>query len=334
MADESDGLIFACIFDGQGGAREVGWQDIEKWTPEEGLLWSHLDWTVERARQWLSANLAEPAAADALLADDTRPRSVPYREGLFVILRGVNLNPESDPEDMVSARMWIDSDRVITTRRRPIKAIDDIRENLTKRRGPKNAGDFLVSIADRLVERMGPTLDNLGDEIDDLETEVLEPDPSGPGLQSSSRTARQRLLKVRRQAISLRRHLGPQRDAMTRLQAGTAEWQTSQHNILLREIADHITRYVEDLDAIRDRGAVIQDELRNRLSEDMNKTMYVLTVVASVLLPLSFVTGLLGINVDGIPGAKEAPSAFYIVITLLALIAIGQAWLFRRLKWI
>jgi zinc transporter len=334
MDDQSDGLIFACILDGQGGARELSWQEVESWTPEKGVLWTHLDWSVAKVRLWLASHLSEPAVVEGLLAEETRPRSVSYGDGLLVTLRGVNLNPESNPEDMISARMWVDANQVITTRHRRVMAINDARENLMDGKGPKTTGDFLVSIADRLVERMGPTLENLSDEIDGLESEIVDQDNAASNTQSSNRDARQRLLQVRRQAIALRRYLAPQREAMTRLQVESPSWETDRHKIQLRETADHVTRFVEDLDAIRDRGAVIQDELRNRLSEDMNKTMYVLTVVASVLLPLSFVTGLLGINVDGMPGAKDAPMAFYIVIALLAVLAVGQIWLFRRLKWI
>ena len=111
-------------------------------------------------------------------------------------------------------------------------------------------------------------------------------------------------------------------------------WLSATNKAQLRETGDHITRYVEDMDALRDRGAVVQDELRNRISEDMNRTMYVLTVVAAVLLPLSFITGLLGINVDGMPGAKDAPTAFWLVSGGLVLIAVIQLWLFKRLRWL
>jgi zinc transporter len=101
----------------------------------------------------------------------------------------------------------------------------------------------------------------------------------------------------------------------------------------LREIADRTTRYVEDLDSARDRAAVTQDELNSRLSERMNKTMYVLSIVAGIFLPLGLLTGLLGINVGGIPGT-QSPFAFLIVCALLVLVAILQAVLFKRMRWL
>ncbi len=327
------GLICAVLFDGRGGGREVGWDAVAAWRPGAGTLWVHLDFRDPDAMAWVRANVADSQAAETLLADETRPRSVPFGDHLLATLRGVNLNPESDPDDMVSVRFWIGPDRVVTTRHRRIMAVNDAREALAAGKGPAGTGDFLVFIADRLMRRMGPTLDELSESVDALEDEVLDGEKTGGPAASSAETRRE-LSRVRRQAIGLRRYLAPQREAMTRLMSETVPWLTTTHKAQLREVSDHITRYVEDLDALRDRGAVIQDELRNRVSENMNRTMYVLTVVAAVLLPLSFITGLLGINVDGLPGAKDAPGAFWLVTGGLGLAAAVILWLFRRLRWL
>jgi zinc transporter len=101
----------------------------------------------------------------------------------------------------------------------------------------------------------------------------------------------------------------------------------------LREVADRITRYIEELEEVRERAAVLQDELLNQLTEAANRTIYLLTIVAAVMLPLSFITGLLGINVGGMPG-EGSPSAFWIVCLLLVAFGLGEVWVFRRLKWI
>jgi zinc transporter len=93
-----------------------------------------------------------------------------------------------------------------------------------------------------------------------------------------------------------------------------------------------LTRYLEDLDAARERAAVTQEELVSRLSEQMDNRMYVLSVVAAIFLPLGFLTGLLGINVGGIPGA-EYKAAFAIFCTFLGAIAIIELIIFRKKKW-
>jgi zinc transporter len=100
-----------------------------------------------------------------------------------------------------------------------------------------------------------------------------------------------------------------------------------------RAEADRMTRYVEDLDAARERPAVTQEELGNRLSEQMNTRMYVLSIVAAIFLPLGFPTGLFGINVAGIPMA-ENPEGFVGTVPILLLITALQVVLFRWRRWL
>ena len=101
----------------------------------------------------------------------------------------------------------------------------------------------------------------------------------------------------------------------------------------IREIAERTTRFVEDIDSARDRAAIAHEELNNRLSEQMNKAMYTLSIVAAIFLPLGLLTGLLGINVGGIPGT-ESHWAFGIVSFVLVGIAAVLIWIFKRMKWL
>jgi zinc transporter len=141
------------------------------------------------------------------------------------------------------------------------------------------------------------------------------------------------LAGLRREAIALRRYLAPQREVVTRLTMSQAPWLGARDRAVLREVADRTTRFVEDLDAARERAAVVQDELNTRLSDQMNRTMYLLTLVATVLLPPSLITGLLGVNVGGIPGSDQA-WAFWAVLVLLLLLAGVEIAVLRRLRWI
>jgi zinc transporter len=259
-----------------------------------------------------------------LLAEETRPRAFSTAHGLLVILRGVNLNPGANPEDMVSLRMYVDEQRVISVRYRRLMAVSDVVGLLNSNHGPKTTGDLLSVVADRLVARMEPVIDSLGQNADSFETRLAKLTP--PGMRSQLRG-------LRHTAIILRRYLTPQRDIMARLQLEQYEWLSQHNRIELREVADRVTRYIEELDEVRERSALLQDELVNQLTETANRTIYLLTVVAALMLPLSFLTGLLGINVGGIPGT-DSPTAFWIVCLLLLVFGLGQVWLFRKLRWI
>ena len=324
MVKNERGLIHAYLLDGTGGGRRLEMPDIESWTPEQGALWMHLDYTGEAAREWVRNNAGlEELVADALLMEETRPRATAIDDGVLVALRGINMNPGAEPDDMVSIRLWIDNERIISTQKRVLLSVSDIAEQLDSGKGPADTSDFLVTLADRIVWRMSDTVDQCEDRVAYLEEQVLD---EGHG------SLRFDLATLRRQTITLRRYFAPQRDAFAKLITEKIVWFDDDSRLRLREVSDRLIRHIEDLDAVRERAAVTQEELLSRLSDQMNTRMYVLSVVAAIFLPLGFLTGLLGINVGGIPGA-ENPWAFLVFILFIVGIVVAQMLWFRHKKW-
>ncbi len=191
-------------------------------------------------------------------------------------------------------------------------------------KGPASHGEFLGMAAERIADRLGDVISEMDDQVNELEDSVLT---------AQSAELRTQLAQARRQSISLRRYIAPQRDVLTRLLHEKIEWIDDKTRFHIREIAERTDRFVEDIDSARDRAAITQEELNNRLSEQTNRAMYVLAIVAAIFLPLGLLTGLLGINVGGIPGADN-PFAFIIVTIALLAIAAGLVWLFRRIRWL
>jgi zinc transporter len=230
MTDD-DGLICAYLLDGRGGAREMGWPEVGAWKAEDGILWLHLDRTGTVSHTWLKEKSGlDLTTVEALLAEETRPRSLATRDGLLAILRGVNLNPGADPEDMVALRIHVEDHRVITVRARKVMAVNDLREQLAAGRGPKGPGDFLVRVAGRLVDRMGSVVDDISDVVDAVEDDLLT---------NESREIRYKLRTLRQQAIRLRRHLAPQRDALARVQFEEFTWHCHVDSWLATTLAIH-----------------------------------------------------------------------------------------------
>jgi zinc transporter len=321
----NDGLVFAQLLDGAGGGASLDWQGVSKWSHAQGTLWLHLDYAEEEVKQWLvQESQIDPIIVESLTSLETRPRSFVYKGGMLLILRGVNLNPGADPEDMISIRCWIDEHRIITLRHRRVLATDDLRLAIENGNGPINSGSFLESFCEQLIHRMATVIANTDDAIDALEDQVLT---------EQSKELRQKISELRRTTIALRRYLAPQRDVLNRLYNEKVSWLSETDRMHLRETADRTMRYVEDLDAIRDRAIVIQEELSNYLTEQMNKTMYILSVVAGFFLPLGFFTGLLGINVGGVPGT-ETKWAFAVFCLFLIVVSALQVWFFKRKKWL
>jgi zinc transporter len=290
-----------------------------------GILWIHVDYTTEEVKKWLhSESNLSPLSYEILVEEDTRPRILSSNDGLFLILRGVNCNPGADPEDMVALRMNFGEHRIITMRQRRVMAINDVHQAIESGTGPTGAGKFLLMVIDRIVDRMGEVITDIDDLVDELEDSVLS---------AESHALRSELAKIRRQSISLRRYIAPQREILARLQNEPISWLSDKDRLMLREIAERGTRFVEVIEAARDRAAITQEELNNRLAEHTNKAIYMLSIVAAIFLPLGLLTGLLGINVGGIPGA-EYKWAFLIVCMIILVIALLLLLFFKRIKWL
>jgi len=322
---ENDGLVFGYVLDGKGGGEALSWKRLREWSPEQGTLWLHLDYKSKKVHRWLTEQSGlTPLQCEALLAEETRPRIVPSGDGLLLILRGVNCNPGADPEDMVSLRMWFEEHRIISMRHRRVMAIEAIHTAIESGKGPDSSGDFMATISERIADRIGDVIANIDDTVDELEDTVLT---------AESHELRPRLATIRRQSISLRRYIAPQRDVLGRLHNERISWLNDTDKLHIREVGERTARYVEDIDSARDRAAITQEEVNNRLSEQMNKAMYILSIIAAIFLPLGLLTGLLGINVGGIPGT-ENPWAFAIVSIVLVVIALVLCWVFKRAKWL
>ena len=320
-----EGLVHAMLLDGNGGASEVNWHDMDAWTPEQGCLWLHFNYAEAGAAEWLRDHSGLNAlAVEALLSEETRPRAANLGGQLLLALRGVNLNPGSDPEDMVSIRLWTDGKRVISTRRRVLLSTRDVMERFESGIGPVDAGELIVELIDRIVYRMSDTVDGFEDEVMALEDRVLSGAPAG---------LRFELALLRKQTIAIRRYLAPQREAMNRLMMEKLSWITEVYQLRLREISDRLVRHIEDIDAVRERAALAQEELSGTVSEQMNERMYVLSIVAAIFLPLGFFTGLMGINVGGMPGVEDG-EAFWVVVAMCVGLMLVLGVVFRLKKWL
>jgi len=324
---EQPGLRFACVLDGRGGCYDLGWDQLGSWRPDQGVLWVHLERDDEHAQRWVREQSGiDPIAAEALLAEDTRPRIDDYDDALLGVLRGVNRNDESRDLDLVPIHLWVDANRLISLRDRDhfLMALRHIREALVAGKGPKNSGELFSGITEKIVAYLEPTIAELEDDADELDDTLLQRD---------SHQCRHSLSEMRRQSIHLRRYLAPQREALFRLQVEDATWLSKRDKIRMREVTDKLLRYLENLDSIRDRSTILHEDLAAQIAEQQARASNRLTLVAALLLPPSLIAGLLGANVEGIPFHNE-PWAFFIVLAIVALMFPIEIWILRKLKWL
>lgn len=327
-AGSQPGLRFAALLDRAGGCTDLDWSGIANWKPEDGFLWIHLERDDPIAAHWVREQSGiDPLVALALLAEESRPRVEDVDDDLMVVLRGVNVGDENGETELVPIHVWANSHRLISLRDKDhqLSALRSIRLALLAGKGPRTPGGLLAQIAERVVEHLERVIDGMEDIVGELEDACI--------TREADAALRTQLALVRRQAIHLRRYLGPQRDALYRIQHDDASWLSREAKLRLREVTDKVVRHIEDLDALRDRTTVLHEDLSTQISEKIASTSNRFTVLTALLLPPSLLAGLLGANVGGIPGHDE-PEAFW-VMCLITFGLMPLLWLaLRRMKWV
>jgi len=321
--EENPAILLCYAFDGQGHATAIPFSELKAEDPR--FIWVHVNGRHAETEGFLRQQAGlDPLIIRSLLAEETRPRLEEIGDRALIMLRGVNFNPGPEPEDLVSIRLWISGNRLITVGRRKSHAIWEMNDRIEDGHAPRHIGEFVAVLCALLNEGLEPAINELDATIDELEDISLEnPDAK----------LRQRIAAARKQATLFRRHMAPQRDVFNRLQTIAYPWLQSADKWLMQDNHDRILNFLEDLDSIRERAQILQDELYSALSVKLNKNLYVISIITVIFMPLSFVTGLLGMNVEGLPGAKD-PYAFMIVCGLLMAVAGVQVLIFRRLKWV
>lgn len=328
------GVIFALRLDGSGHASEFGqsgeldevaraWEQASTSEP----VWLHLERNHPQARRWLSEEAGiSDAEVEALLQVEPRPRLVQRQERVLLILRGINLNPDATEDPVLALRLLATPSHMVTVRVWRVFSVRDVRVSLLGGEGPTSIGEAITEIVVRMAERIAQEIDELETGTDAVEQSL--------GVRHSPAQIRGEISSLRRQAILLRRYLAPQQEAIAQLAKNGPAWIDEACKMRLLEVAERLKRDVDTLDQTRDHLSISHDELTNAMHERMNRTTYLLTIVAALFLPLTFITGLLGINVGGIPLAESAYGFWIILLVCLVMsvaMAAGMAWVLKRM---
>jgi zinc transporter len=311
------------VFDG-GVSSEPGFAVADAASGKAELVWLHFDGRNEEALAWLDAQDSIPSLVRAaLIAVETRPRAEILENGALINLRGLGATPEDDPDELVSIRIWAEAGRVVSVTKRTVVALDQVASRFLAG-CIRDPGDLVTAVADTITDALDPDVAALGDHVDSCERDLTATDVY---------RVRRQISKTRNRAIGYRRFVAPQRQALERLANAPLAWLDSDDRAHLRDAADRAARMVEELEAVRERSALIHDELTDLRSEKLEKRALGISIVAMIFLPLTFITGLLGMNVEGIPYATQR-WAFWGVTGLCLLIAtLISAWFIRR-QWL
>ena len=314
--------IFVWRLDGQGGVQPVGNDSL---IDSQHPCWLHLNYTNEESAQWLATTpLIPDTVRDALAGEGLRPRVFRLGEGSLITLRCVNSSTEERPDQMVAMPVYITDTLIITTCQRSILALDDVISDFSNGNGPESSGSWLVSICDALTDHASDFVEHLHDMVIDLEDDLLDQKVPPRGT----------LALLRKQLIVMRRYMAPQRDVYARLANDRINWINDDQRRLIQDIADRLGRRgLDEIDACIARTAVMTDEISQLMQEDLGRRTYTMSLMAMVFLPSTFLTGLFGVNLGGIPGSGWTFGFGLFCMALVGVIGCVTWWL-RHRKWI
>ncbi|PKP92671.1 MAG: zinc transporter ZntB [Alphaproteobacteria bacterium HGW-Alphaproteobacteria-14] len=287
-----------------------------------GFVWLHAEGVGHGAPLDLPAHVPDMAAS-ALLAGETRPRCDEIGDAVLINLRGTGANPPPDSDGLVSIRVWVEARRVTSASRHRLAALDKVEAAMRAGRFT-DGGDFVAALAQAISTELDPQVARLGDDLDECEAVLDDGDIY---------EMRRRIARLRSEAIMLRRFVAPDRDALSEMAQLQFEWISKEDRLHLREAADRFARMAEELEAVRERAALLHEQLTDLRAEMVDRRSLAIAVVAFIFLPLTFVTGLLGMNVDGIPFAHERWAFWGVVGFCIAIAVVVMGWFAYR-QWL
>ncbi|MGX5173544.1 CorA family divalent cation transporter [Aliikangiella sp. IMCC44653] len=318
-----DGLVCAYLL-GQEKHQSLTWAEVNAWDKSQGPIWIHLDLTEEKSEHWLlNESGIAPEIVSSLLRNDTRPRfSEIDNEQVLLIIRAINFHQGFAKEDMLSLRVWTDGVRLVSVRRKPLLAVIALRKAVEQGDQIKNIDQLLLFLIRHIDAKIEPVIYELSQHLDDVEDT----------MEATGSYAKEDLANVKLTASTFLRHLSPQRDVLSRMRESNIVWLKNYRNSW-RELFHGLVIYVDELTDMKEKVNFHQELENQRVLQQTNQTMYLLSIIAAIFLPLTLLTGMLGINVGGIPGTNH-PWAFAIVCVGTLVLGIFEVIYFKKKKWL
>lgn len=288
------------------------------------FIWLHLNLSHTGAQSWLRTHADLPEAFFEALGDASRSTRIErIGDALFAVINDVTFDFTFDPGDVATLWVAVDERRVISARLHPLRAVDRLRTAV--KRG--ETLDSSVALLDHLLNDQADELERIvrraADRLDDIEDEVL----AGHHSRHTAELARLRRLMVR-----LRRLLAPEPSALQRMLAKPPRWMSEEDLQGLHRAGDEFALVLRDVAALQERIKLMQDESATRVQEENNRSLFTLTMVTVLALPINLIAGLMGMNVGGIPLAEHKQGFWWMLALIGGLTLVLAHNVVKRLR--
>jgi magnesium transporter len=268
-----------------------------------------------------------PLVAEDIASTGQRPKMEDFDNYVFVVLRMLGFDGEEKGIKSEQTSIILGSDFVISFQENEGDVFDSIRERLRNNKGRirKMDADYLAySLIDAIVDNYFIILEKLGESIEDIEDRLVT-SPTSETLQS--------IHDLKREMIFLRKSVWPLREVINRMERSESPLINKSTFVYLRDVYDHTIQITDAMETFRDMLSGMLDIYLSSVSNRMNEVMKVLTVIATIFIPLTFVTGIYGMNFNYMPELDQTWS-YPAVLVLMLVVALLMVMFFRRKKWL
>jgi len=325
---DSSGLICGFLVGPQAGGRALespaaaSWLAAQAAAGDGSFAWLHFNLAHTGTLPWLREHAGLSDEFFQMLDDGLHSTRIERTEdALIAVINDVHFDFSFEPSDI--STLWINVERhlVITARRKPLRSVDKLREEVKSGQPLRSAAELLEHLLRAQADVLVEIVRGVTGRVDQIEDELLA---------SRLNHKRASLGALRRLLVRLQRLLAPEPAALFRLLQHPPAWMAELDAQELRQSSEEFSVVLRDMTMLQERIKLLQEEIAAQVNEDNNRSLFVLTIVTVLALPINIIAGLLGMNVGGVPLAQHAHGFWIVVVIVLSFTAIAGWVAFRK----
>jgi zinc transporter len=324
---DQSGLIWGFLFGRDSRAILINSSNAAEWLSKPHaadsaeFVWLHFNLSNTSSEKWMSEHAGVADEFSEALHDGSRSTRIELADNaLIAVVNDVLHNFSFESADIATLWLNVTQRVVISTRRTPLKSIERLRQAVT-------AGDTIRSSVELLIHLFRDQADVL---VNIVREAVARVDKVEDNLLAGRLTQRRADLgALRRVLVRLQRLLAPEPAALFRLLQRPPEWMAELDLQELRQSTEEFSVVLNDMTSLQERIKLLQEEIAAQVNEENNRSLYVLTIVTVLALPINIIAGLLGMNVGGVPLAQHE-YGFWIVVGIVATFTVVAGWFVIR----
>lgn len=326
---DQNGLICGFLLSPTRSPREMGSEEAAHWlaankdSTGEDFLWLHFNLGHTASEKWLAAQANLPEEFfDALREDSHSTRIELVESSLLAVVNDMHYDFSFEAAEI--STLWLSLARraVISARLRPLRSIDALREAVRRGDIIRSPLALLIHLLHEQEDVLVNIIRRVSSRIDSAEDKLLA---GRPGV------TRAELGSLRRLLVRLQRLLAPEPASLFRLLQAPPTWTDATDSMELRQSTEEFSVVLRDMSTLQERIKLLQEEIAAHVNEQNNKSLFVLTIVTVLALPINLSASLLGMNVGGIPLAQDENGFWFVVTLIISFTAAVSWWAFK--KW-